>query len=218
MERNTLLYHVMFDIDGTLIQSCKIDAVCFTGAIEEVLGIVIDEEWSNYKHITDEGILNEIIQSNGLDDKRDEIREKVKNTFVRKIEEHLEEAPAQEVPGASRFIAQLNAMNNVVISIATGGWYESAMLKLQSAGISVHDIPIVSSDDHFSRAEIMKRAEAEVNISTAVSNTYFGDGAWDKKACEELGYNFVLVGNKVKHDQKIENFNSTNEALAYIGL
>lgn len=218
MERNTLLYHVMFDIDGTLIQSCKIDAVCFTGAIEEVLGIVIDEEWSNYKHVTDEGILNEIIQSNGLNDRSDDIREKVKKTFVRKIEEHLEEAPAQEVPGASLFIERLNAMNNVVISIATGGWYESAILKLKSAGISVADIPIVSSDDHFSRAEIMRHAEAEVNVNSTVSSTYFGDGAWDKKACEELGYNFVLVGDKVKHDQRIENFNSTNEALAYIGL
>ena len=215
---STYLHHVMFDIDGTLVQSSDLDDDCFIRAIEEILGIVIDEVWSNYEHVTDKGILNEIIQSKGLNDQKDEIHEKVKNTFVRKIRECLEKAPAQEVPGASLFLTRLSAMNNVVISIATGGWYESAVLKLKSAGISVTNIPIASSNDHFSRTEIMKIAEAEATNSAAISNTYFGDGPWDKKACEELGYNFVLVGNRVKHDQNIENFNSANEAMAYIGL
>ncbi|MEE8288231.1 MAG: hypothetical protein V3R25_02330, partial [Nitrosomonadaceae bacterium] len=79
----------MFDIDGTLVQSSDLDDDCFIRAIEEILGIVIDEVWSNYEHVTDKGILNEIIQSKGLNDQKDEIHEKVKNTFVRKIRKCL---------------------------------------------------------------------------------------------------------------------------------
>ena len=48
--------------------------------------------------------------------------------------------------------------------------------------------------------------------------TYFGDGTWDKQACAELGYNFVLVGSKFKHKPSIVNFKSTKSALACIGL
>ena len=50
-------------------------------------------------------------------------------------------------------------MGHVAISFATGGWYESAILKLESAGIKISNIPIASANDHHSRIEIMKIAE-----------------------------------------------------------
>ncbi len=217
-KRSKYLYHVMFDIDGTLVQSYGFDADCFTKAIKEVLDIKIDDNWSSYEHVTDNGILNEVIQTNGLDSKKVEIQREVKSSFIRRLREHLKIEPAHEVPGAASFLARLQALNNVSISIATGGWYESAVLKLQSAGISIHNIPVASSDDHYSRTKIMKIAEERANNNTGISNTYFGDEVWDKKACQELGYNFVLVGNSVPHDQSIVNFNSTNKAMTYIGL
>ena len=43
-------------------------------------------------------------------------------------------------------------------------------------------------------------------------------GIWDLKACDELGINFVLVGDKIKHNQKIKDFLNQKKALALIGL
>ncbi|MEJ1436305.1 MAG: hypothetical protein RPU61_03200 [Candidatus Sedimenticola sp. (ex Thyasira tokunagai)] len=109
-------------------------------------------------------------------------------------------------------------MNDVVISIATGGWLEGAELKLNSAGINIKNIPVASSNDHYCRTEIMKIAEQRATNDNTIKTTYFGDGAWDKKACGELDYNFILVGNNASHSQRIIDFSSQKEAFEYIGL
>lgn len=35
---------------------------------------------------------------------------------------------------------------------------------------------------------------------------YFGDAEWDKAACEELGFQFVLVGKRTTHQPSIDDF------------
>jgi beta-phosphoglucomutase-like phosphatase (HAD superfamily) len=210
------LQHVMFDIDGTLVESYEIDSECFIAAVNEVIGIEPDPNWSAYKHVTDTGILNEILASHKLSSEP-VIHDRVKNIFVEKLRLSLKSQPIREVPGAADFLQHLKAKDNVYVSLATGGWYESAVLKLESAGISPDGIPIVSSNDHYSRTEIMKLALSSSN--TAASNCiYFGDASWDKKACEQLGFRFVLVGNRLKHTPKIKNFEPIEEAMAIIGL
>lgn len=208
----------MFDIDGTLLQSNEFDSECYKKAVYDVIGIAIDDNWSNYKHVTDAGILNEIIHVHDLNERKQEIHKKVKKCFIKRVDEHLKSKPAQEVLGAATFLARLREMNNVVLSIATGGWLESAVMKLNSAGINIQGIPVASSDDHYCRVEIMKTAQEKATKDQNCSNTYFGDGTWDKKACSKLSYNFVLVGNSTSHYQSIVDYCSPNKALEYIGL
>ena len=212
------MHHVMFDIDGTLVQSYEFDEEIYICAVEAVVGFEIDRNWSNYEHVSDVGILNEIIETHGLDEENEAIQHKVKEIFIREISNHISEHPTKEVPGAISFLNNLKNLNNVIVSFATGGWYETAVLKLNSAGFNYSKKFISSSNDHFKRTEIMAIAKAKYSEHNDVACTYFGDGIWDKKACEELGFNFVLVGNKTNHNQKISDFNSVNEAMAYIGL
>ena len=206
----------MFDIDGTLIESYELDSLCYIEAVKGVTGLSIVSDWSQYKHVTDSGILDEIIILNGLLES-DRIQADVKQLFLEKLEVALARQPIKEVVGASDFLTLLQSIDNVVVSLATGGWRESAMLKLESAGIDCSSIPLASSNDHYSRVEIMKCASQRA-ASEQYPCTYFGDGVWDKQACDKLGYNFVLVGNKFSHDPNIINFQSTTSALACIGL
>ena len=60
------MHHVMFDIDGTLVRSYDLDSICYIDAVREVTGICVDPDWSKYRHVTDAGILEEIIEVNGL--------------------------------------------------------------------------------------------------------------------------------------------------------
>lgn len=208
----------MFDIDGTLVQSYDIDSECFISAVKEVVGVEISSDWSTYAHVTDAGILDEILDSNGVSNKQI-IHNEVKSIFIQKIQKRISRKSVQEVLGASSFLEFLKSMDDVVVSLATGGWYESAVLKLGSAGINYDDIPIASSNDSFIRTEIMKIATSRANVGNSCSCTYFGDGSWDKKASEQLGYNFVLVGsNKLEHIPNILNFEPINEVVACIGL
>ena len=208
----------MFDVDGTLVQSMDFDPELFASAIEEELDLPVDRNWAQYTNVTDSGILDEIIVTHGFNDQKIEIQEKVKSSFISKIDEYLKHNPAIEVNGASSFLNQLNSVKDINVSIATGGWHETTVLKLKSAGLFYSDIPIASSSDHHSRTEIMKISKQRTNSDTDVPCTYFGDAPWDKIACEKLGYNFVLVGSEIIHDQWIPDFTNHKQALAFIGL
>ena len=207
----------MFDIDGTLVKSYDLDSRCFIDSIKDVTGIYVDSNWSKYRHVTDSGILEEIIDVNEITNKQ-ETHEKVKSVFIKKLEQSIANEPVQEIPGAASFLTLLNSMSDVVVSLATGGWYESAVLKLSSAGIDFSSIPLASSSDNISRTEIMKTAVSSIPNGKSYPCTYFGDGSWDKNACEQLGINFVLVGNRLTHKPNITNFVSIDEAIACIGL
>lgn len=211
------MHHIMFDIDGTLIESYDFDSECLSEAVQEVTGYDIDTNWARYKHVTDAGILREFFEENSIDNK-EIIAGKIKSAFIEKIQARIEKQSISEISGASKFIDKLKALDNVIISFATGGWYESAIIKLQSAGIDISNIPIASSNDHHSRIEIMKIAEKRAIKRSDLAFTYFGDGSWDLKACKELGVNFVLVGDKLEHNQSIMNFKKQKEAFVYIGL
>ena len=51
----------IFDIDGTLVESFGFDGTSYISAVREVLGEVhIDDDWSQYKNVTDTGILRQI--------------------------------------------------------------------------------------------------------------------------------------------------------------
>tara|TARA_B110000503_G_scaffold19237_1_gene28613 strand:- start:1729 stop:2352 length:624 start_codon:yes stop_codon:yes gene_type:complete len=207
----------MFDIDGTLVKSYELDSKCFVESVKDVTGVIIDSDWSKYRHVTDSGILNEIMERNHIDNGQ-EVCERVKAIFLEKLQKSIANEPVEQISGAAEFIAQLASMNHVVISLATGGWYESAVLKLESAGINFSSIPLLSSSDHESRVEIMRAAVSSIKNSKDYPCTYFGDGSWDKKACDQLGFSFVLVGNKISHRKNIKDFLSFEKVLECIGI
>jgi beta-phosphoglucomutase-like phosphatase (HAD superfamily) len=208
----------MFDIDGTLVESYDFDADCFSAAIKDELGVSISSDWTNYKHITDSGILKQILDELNLAQERKRIELSVKAKFTAQIEAHLSTHKLFAIDGAAEFLAELAERKDVALAFATGGWLETARMKLEAADIHLPEIPIASSSDHYSRIEIMKKAQIKAGYSQYISKTYFGDGPWDLKASQDLGYNFVLVGNRIDYHQSISNFKQMELALNYIGL
>ena len=210
--------HLMFDVDGTLIQSQQFDTELFSLAVFEETGIEVDTNWSKYAHATDAGLLQEILATAEYREPRDQIAAAVKKNFCSKIAQHLEAIPVMEVAGARQLLLMLMARDDLHLSIATGGWFETARLKLQSADLWFPQIPVASPSDHFDRCEIMQIAAARAIGNKNLPCTYFGDGDWDKRACAQLGYNFVLVGNLLDHTPQIENFVDAEMILKLLEL
>src|SRR2546430_12420720 len=58
------MHLVMFDIDGTLTETMKVDEDCFVRSFKDVFGFAdIDTDWLHYPHTTDSGIFHEIYTS-----------------------------------------------------------------------------------------------------------------------------------------------------------
>ena len=173
-----------------------VDPKLYFSSIEQVLGPVRLRNLNDYDHVTDSGILGQIIAENGFPAAR-ELAAAVKAHFIKGLNRHIEDTGSFPViDGAVRFIDRIRRSTDTRIAIATGCWRESALLKLQTSGFNIEGIPLATSDDFPSRVEIMRSAQ-RMTGSAPRAVTYFGDAEWDQRACDDLGWNFVAVGPRL---------------------
>ena len=80
---------VIFDIDGTLLHSVDIDETIFTRAIRSAISDVkIRPLYGDYEHVTDAGIVAQIIRENAVADAEDVVAN-IKRRFLRMLSEHV---------------------------------------------------------------------------------------------------------------------------------
>lgn len=213
------MHLIMFDIDGTLVDSNHFDDALFARSIQNVLGISINGNWQQFTHATYSGILNQIIADNNFDLPAQEILQKVKKHFIQQTEQYLETHGLKEVPGAGQFIASLQSKENVIPAIATGGWDETAKLKLQKVGLDSAECAYASCSDAESRTKIMQVAEQRaLKGITPKQKIYFGDGPWDKIASSKLNYRFVGVGDGVHHSLTIQDYRHPEKIISKLNI
>ena len=207
----------MFDIDGTLVQSYQFDEDCFLDAVKAVTGLNVLKNWETYEHMSDRGILQTFIQRQAKHLTLEELEPQVKAIFIENIKAYVNHHPVKEVKGAIEFFNYSQARQDVIVSIATGGWRETALIKLESAGFAINNIVMASSNDHHSRIQIMQLAAKKATDQASLPDAYFGDAAWDVTACDELGVNAIIVGNRVEHPQQIKDFTNKQAILMLLG-
>ena len=199
---------VMFDIDGTLLQTTRVDTLCFVRAQEELFGFLeIDQNLASYRNVTDQGIMNELFENRlGRLPSNEEIR-RAKSRFVDLLGESHKNDPEQfrRTPGASELLRKIIQLPEWRVALATGAWEEAALLKLSSSGLAIDGIPLATSNDAVSSEEIMKialaRARQRYRLSGFASVVYVGDGVWDVEAARSLGYGFLGVGEGTAADK-----------------
>lgn len=192
----------MFDIDGTLTETMKVDERCFVRSLAEVCGFThIETDWSRYKHTTDSGIFHELhLSRTGRPPSAAEVS-RFRRHFVDLLTAASSEAAFAPIAGAPQLLAGLARSAKHRVSLATGGWRDSARLKMASAGMCFDDYPAASADDAHDRESIMRcslqRAVERHRVQFA-GTVYIGDGVWDARACRALGIPFVGIGSGVR--------------------
>lgn len=198
------LHAVILDIDGTLLHSFDDDDRLYREAVSRVLGPVKFREMSEYEHVSDSGILAQVFRDNAIRPDPDTIAA-IRRTFFAALERHvLQHGPFAEMPGAKAFVQRLKCSPHHTCAIATGSWRPSALLKLRTAGFDIEALPLATSDEATARSDILRHALAALPGAIGTV-TYYGDGVWDRKACEALGWQFRAVGTAL---QGLESFES----------
>lgn len=190
---------IIFDIDGTILDSVNADDDCFIQTYRDLYQIDLgDADWNDFKNVTDSGLTNEIFERWLNRTPTVEEIDKVKSHFKDLLDQRVEEFT--EIEGALSFIKSLSDKANFEVGFATGGWKETALLKCQSIGLDLNRFIFKSSNDHFNRARIIEMVIAEAKVKNQVGNfdtiVYFGDGLWDFKTTKELGIDFIGVDYK----------------------
>jgi phosphoglycolate phosphatase-like HAD superfamily hydrolase len=192
---------VLFDIDGTLTRTNETDDRCFLIALSEALGAArIDPDWDRYPDVTDSGIAWTAFETHRRTLPSAEDLRFLRARFVALLRQEFARDPdlCIAVPGAAAAVDGLAERRGYAVGLATGGWRESAELKLRHAGLWRAGLPFASASDARVRDEIMllaaQRAGASGGVPGFESVVYVGDGAWDVRAARRLGWGFIGIG------------------------
>jgi phosphoglycolate phosphatase-like HAD superfamily hydrolase len=187
---------IIFDLDGTLVDSYDLDEKLYRKAVlSEVPDVRFRDSLYDYHYSTDSGILTEIL--NELNLSVSEYYDSVRRRFGNLVKRHLASADTcSPIPGAADLLQSLAQIPSVRLGIATGGWSHTARMKLEAAGLSDTNIPMSSGDDALSRTEIMQICAKKLDSSIS-SFVYVGDAEWDLRAANELEWQFIGVGRRL---------------------
>jgi phosphoglycolate phosphatase-like HAD superfamily hydrolase len=193
---------VMFDIDGTLTETTKVDEECFVRSFKDVFGFVdIDTDWSHYPRTTDSGIFHNVYASRVGRSPTAQDVSRFRERFIRLLAAASSRSPFASVAGAAQLLSRLSRSSTHRVSLATGGWRDSAHLKMTSAGMCFDGYPAASADDALDRESIMKlslQRATEQYREVFACVVYVGDGVWDARACRGLGIPFIGIGSGVR--------------------
>ena len=189
---------VIFDIDGTLIYSNKVDSQCFADSYEEIYQREFPSiDWRLYPHVTDTTIFQTVIKTQfNRRVERDEVNtftdcylEKLKQSRIKKPEEFC------EVPHAKATVEYLLGDNDYIVGIATGGWERPARLKLAHVGVPVDSLYMSFADGKVTREEILQES---IDLAIKARHTfdrvvYIGDAIWDVHTTRNMEIPFVGI-------------------------
>lgn len=187
---------VVFDIDGTLTTTVDLDTEAYATAFRRTFGADLPSlDWASYRNATESGVATEAATVvlgrsptlSELEAMQDEFLVRLRDAMAGKKSSDL------EMPGAAALLRSL-AQGGHQVALATGCWFRSAEAKLQAAGLDVAGLPIATADDAIERKAIMCAAAVRAGHEPEARHVYFGDGVWDMRATEALGWDFIGVG------------------------
>ncbi|MBJ8345706.1 HAD family hydrolase [Antrihabitans sp. YC2-6] len=178
---------VLFDIDGTLVDSNYLHTVTWSRAFAEV-GHAVDS-WRIHRAI---GMDGSMLVEQLLPGAKEEARQRAKDLHSRY---YKESAPALRALSGTRELLQEIASRHLQVVLATSAPEDELAILRDVLGVD-EIISAVTSDDDVEtakpRPDIVQVALEKSGVS-AHNAVFVGDTEWDAKACVHAGVPFVGV-------------------------
>jgi phosphoglycolate phosphatase-like HAD superfamily hydrolase len=187
---------IIFDVDGTLLGGEPADQVSFEAAFKEAAGFALTPAFfESIEEITAQAIIHQALDNHSIEKKK-AIESAVRCGYLKRLSEAHANDPLTFIPttGSISLLEDLKR-KKIPVAIATGDWFETITFKLAAARIAFEDVPMATSSDRYSRADIIALAATKAG-ATLDGAIYVGDGPWDFRASQKLGISFIGVGSK----------------------
>jgi phosphoglycolate phosphatase-like HAD superfamily hydrolase len=150
---------LLFDIDGTLINSAGAGVQALRDVLQEQFGIVHDLEGIEIAGRTDSGIVHQILAKVKIEPNESNTR-RFLNQYVNLLAHELPRCPGYVLPGIQELLQRLRKRPDVVLALLTGNVERGARLKLEHYGLWHFFEFGAFSDDHHDRNELGAFARA----------------------------------------------------------
>jgi len=194
---------ILFDIDGTLVNTAGAGRLAMERAFREVLGVcdLSGAEGVPYAGRTDPVILDAIVQALEIDSAMfNSRRERLVTRFVEELrqEMQIETAERRTLPGVRSLLRRLASREEITLGLVTGNLESTARIKLEPFGINHYFATGGFASDHRDRRRIAAigrdRAAEKAGIDFAPSQvTIVGDTQHDVDCARANGFRAVAV-------------------------
>jgi phosphoglycolate phosphatase-like HAD superfamily hydrolase len=195
---------ILFDIDGTLLDSDSVDSRCFADSYAAVFGAPFPTiDWRQYPHVTDHVIFRTVFVRHFGREATPEERQRFEDHYVGMLIDKRRTTPGQfrEVPGAVACWAALHTDDRYVLGIATGGWCAPAQVKLAHVGIQPVPPYSAYADGMEQREHILAQAINLAKADHAIrSVVYVGDAVWDVHTTRNLQLPLIGIRHRGDHE------------------
>ncbi len=194
---------VIFDIDGTLLNSNRIDSRCFAETYVSIYNTALPSiDWREYPHVTDHTIFTTVFEKQFGRKPGEEEVGRFKDAFVvlMRQKRQLQPVAFEPVPGARAVIPYLRSKQQYEVGIATGSWEAPAQVKLAHVGIDPAPLYDSYADGQPTREAIVQAAIDKAKQSTGNIGrvVYVGDAIWDVETTRNMSLPFI--GLRLKGD------------------
>lgn len=195
---------VLFDIDGTLLNSGKAPRQAIGKALEIVFGSRGALDGWRLAGKTDRQIIYEVMTEAGFDGETVMARMgEVAGSYVRIIREGLKPEDIRLMPGVLPLLGELRSAQGAVLGLLTGNLQESARIKLANANLLNFFMQDGELLGGFGSDAIQRREVAEIAIERAQLATGFpyrekeivvvGDSIHDVQCARHLNVKTIAV-------------------------
>ena len=189
---------VIFDVDGTLVYSNRVDSQCFADTYQAIYKQPFPSiDWTRYPHVTDTSIFSAVIEEQFQRQVEQEEIDHFTDHFVEALRRKRMTEPEsfQVVPGARAAVERLLATDGYTVGIATGGWKRPAQLKLRHVGIPQEELFFSGADGKITRESIIEEVISGVKEASIAYErvVYIGDAIWDVQTTRNLQMDFVGI-------------------------
>jgi len=184
--------NIIWDIDGTLLNTNGAGVRPFEESLNEITGREIKLDRKKFSGFTDFEILEDLVKNAGIPEITQSQFLDFKSLYNQKLQIALDSIPARAMKAASDFLNFTEQYEWIHNFIGTGNLFECAVHKLDSARLIQYFSPeqIYSCDfDNKSRLSIIKRASQNISINQVI----IGDSPRDIAVAHELKIPIIAV-------------------------